>query len=113
MDELVADAESAGRCGGLVWLAAGGAEGCKASTLLGDKGCETNGYNEFDKIMFWKTPVAEGGKFVPTAAGRRITSRLWAAVNRPEQNMTYAVEFKCFASVRRRAGGGWGQHWHS
>lgn len=41
------------------------AEGCKASTLLGDKGCETNGYNYFDKIMFWKTPIAEGGKFVP------------------------------------------------
>ena len=40
-------------------------EGCKASTLLGDKGCEKNGYNEFDKIMFWKTPIAEGGKFVP------------------------------------------------
>jgi putative spermidine/putrescine transport system substrate-binding protein len=40
-------------------------QGCKASTLLGDKGCETNGYNEFDKIMFWKTPIAEGGKFVP------------------------------------------------
>jgi putative spermidine/putrescine transport system substrate-binding protein len=35
MDELVADAESAGRSGGMVWLAAGGAEGCKASTLLG------------------------------------------------------------------------------
>jgi putative spermidine/putrescine transport system substrate-binding protein len=41
------------------------AAGCKASTLLGDKGCETNGYNYFDKIVFWKTPVADGGKFVP------------------------------------------------
>ncbi|MEX5411448.1 putative ABC transporter substrate-binding protein YdcS [Atlantibacter hermannii] len=40
-------------------------EGCKASQLLGDKGCETNGFNYFDKIMFWKTPVANGGKFVP------------------------------------------------
>jgi putative spermidine/putrescine transport system substrate-binding protein len=40
------------------------AEGCKASTLLGDKGCETNGYNAFDKIMFWKTPIADGGKYV-------------------------------------------------
>lgn len=65
MDELVADAESAGRSGRMVWLPARGAGGCKASTLLGDKGCETNGYNEFDKIMFWKTPIAEGGKFVP------------------------------------------------
>ena len=40
-------------------------QGCKASALLGDKGCETNGYNEFSKIAFWKTPVAEGGKYVP------------------------------------------------
>ena len=57
MDELVINAKSAGRCGGL--------EGCKASPLLGEKGCETNGFNYFDKIAFWKTPIAEGGKFVP------------------------------------------------
>ncbi|MCX9039785.1 spermidine/putrescine ABC transporter substrate-binding protein, partial [Citrobacter portucalensis] len=25
----------------------------------------TNGYSYFDKIAFWKTPIAEGGKFVP------------------------------------------------
>ena len=24
-----------------------------------------NGFNYFDKIAFWKTPIAEGGKFVP------------------------------------------------
>lgn len=35
------------------------------SPLLGDKGCETNGFNQFDKIAFWKTPQAQGGKFVP------------------------------------------------
>ncbi|WP_148052889.1 putative ABC transporter substrate-binding protein YdcS [Atlantibacter hermannii] len=40
-------------------------EGCKASTLLGEKGCENNGFGYFDKIMFWKTPTASGGKFVP------------------------------------------------
>ncbi|WP_318375456.1 ABC transporter substrate-binding protein, partial [Enterobacter sp.] len=40
-------------------------EGCKASTLLGEKGCDTNGYSFFDKIAFWKTPVADGGKYVP------------------------------------------------
>ncbi|EKK5221562.1 ABC transporter substrate-binding protein [Cronobacter sakazakii] len=40
-------------------------EGCKASTLLGEKGCETNGFTFFDKIAFWKTPVAQGGKYVP------------------------------------------------
>ncbi|EPK9870273.1 spermidine/putrescine ABC transporter substrate-binding protein, partial [Serratia marcescens] len=33
--------------------------------LLGEKGCETNGFNQFDKIAFWKTPQAQGGKFVP------------------------------------------------
>ena len=65
MDELVINAKSAGRCGGLVWLVTGSAGGCKASPLLGEKGCETNGFNYFDKIAFWKTPIAEGGKFVP------------------------------------------------
>ncbi|EJJ0549008.1 ABC transporter substrate-binding protein [Cronobacter sp. HA18006] len=40
-------------------------EGCKASTLLGEKGCETNGFTFFDKIAFWKTPVSQGGKYVP------------------------------------------------
>lgn len=36
---------------------------CKANKLLGEKGCETNGMNEFDKIWFWRTPVAScGGK---------------------------------------------------
>lgn len=35
-------------------------EGCKASALLGEKGCETNGYDQFARIHFWKTPVAEG-----------------------------------------------------
>ncbi|HEJ7836499.1 ABC transporter substrate-binding protein [Serratia marcescens] len=39
--------------------------GCKASALLGEKGCETNGFSQFDKIAFWKTPQAQGGKFVP------------------------------------------------
>jgi putative spermidine/putrescine transport system substrate-binding protein len=37
---------------------------CKGNKLLTDKGCETNGMNEFDKIWFWRTPVAScaGGK---------------------------------------------------
>ena len=30
---------------------------CKASELLGKEGCATNGYNNFDKIKFWKTPT--------------------------------------------------------
>ncbi|MDF0730783.1 ABC transporter substrate-binding protein [Pseudomonas entomophila] len=40
-------------------------EGCKASELLGAEGCKTNGFDQFDRIAFWKTPQAEGGKFVP------------------------------------------------
>ena len=36
---------------------------CKGNALLGDKGCENNGMNEFDRIWFWRTPVANcGGK---------------------------------------------------
>ncbi|WP_110949927.1 putative ABC transporter substrate-binding protein YdcS [Pseudomonas bohemica] len=38
---------------------------CKASDLLGAEGCGTNGFDLFDKIAFWKTPQAEGGKYVP------------------------------------------------
>ncbi|MET1077814.1 MAG: putative ABC transporter substrate-binding protein YdcS [Pseudomonas sp.] len=38
---------------------------CKASELLGAEGCTTNGFDQFEKIAFWKTPQAEGGKFVP------------------------------------------------
>ncbi|MNC96108.1 hypothetical protein D3C83_133920 [compost metagenome] len=29
--------------------------------LLTDAGCETNGFGNFDKISFWKTPVAACG----------------------------------------------------
>ena len=39
--------------------------GCKESELLGAEGCKVNGFDNFDKIAFWKTPQAEGGKFVP------------------------------------------------
>ncbi len=67
-------------------------EGCKASPLLGEKGCETNGFNYFDKIAFWKTPIAEGGKFVPAVAGRRITLPLWAVANFAGCFLTYAVK---------------------
>jgi putative spermidine/putrescine transport system substrate-binding protein len=40
---------------------------CKASDLLGADGCTTNGYDNFDKIKFWKTPVAkcDAGTCVP------------------------------------------------
>ncbi len=36
-------------------------EGCKASELLGAEGCKANGYDTFDKIAFWKTPIADCG----------------------------------------------------
>ena len=35
--------------------------GCTASDLLGAEGCKANGYDTFDQIYFWKTPVAECG----------------------------------------------------
>jgi putative spermidine/putrescine transport system substrate-binding protein len=43
-------------------------EACKANALLGETGCETNGAGNFDKIHFWRTPVAncgEGRQCVP------------------------------------------------
>jgi putative spermidine/putrescine transport system substrate-binding protein len=32
---------------------------CKGNALLTDAGCATNGFDNFDKISFWKTPVAK------------------------------------------------------
>src|SRR6185295_2447029 len=34
---------------------------CKGNALLTDAGCDTNGAANFDKISFWKTPVADCG----------------------------------------------------
>jgi len=36
-------------------------EACKGNKLLGENGCETNGASNFDKIHFWRTPVADCG----------------------------------------------------
>jgi putative spermidine/putrescine transport system substrate-binding protein len=36
-------------------------EACKGNALLGDTGCETNGASNFDRIAFWRTPVADCG----------------------------------------------------
>lgn len=36
-------------------------DACKGNALLGDKGCETNGFNNFDKILFWRTPTTDCG----------------------------------------------------
>ena len=43
-------------------------EGCKASTLLGEGGCKNNGWDNFDRIRFWRTPTtkcATQGSCVP------------------------------------------------
>jgi putative spermidine/putrescine transport system substrate-binding protein len=32
---------------------------CKGNALLTDTGCAHNGFDNFDKISFWKTPVAK------------------------------------------------------
>ena len=34
---------------------------CKGNALLGEQGCQNNGMNEFDRIWFWRTPVANCG----------------------------------------------------
>ncbi len=34
---------------------------CKGNALLTDEGCKANGFEEFDKIAFWRTPVANCG----------------------------------------------------
>jgi putative spermidine/putrescine transport system substrate-binding protein len=41
---------------------------CTGNALLTDAGCETNGFGNFERIHFWKTPVAncgEGKECVP------------------------------------------------
>jgi putative spermidine/putrescine transport system substrate-binding protein len=32
---------------------------CKGNALLGAEGCKTNGYENFEKIWFWRTPTAK------------------------------------------------------
>jgi len=34
---------------------------CHGNALLGEHGCETNGAGNFDRIRFWRTPVADCG----------------------------------------------------
>jgi putative spermidine/putrescine transport system substrate-binding protein len=36
-------------------------DACKGNALLGEKGCEVNGAGNFEKINFWRTPVANCG----------------------------------------------------
>ena len=44
---------------------------CKGNALLGADGCKTNGFENFDKIKFWQTPVAKCA-----SAGRRLRALL-------------------------------------
>ncbi|MDX2212236.1 MAG: ABC transporter substrate-binding protein [Oculatellaceae cyanobacterium bins.114] len=32
---------------------------CEGNDLLGKEGCETNGFENFDQISFWRTPIAQ------------------------------------------------------
>jgi len=32
---------------------------CKGNALLNDEGCKTNGFDNFEKINFWRTPVSK------------------------------------------------------
>lgn len=34
-------------------------DACMGNALLGDQGCSINGFDEFDRIHFWRTPRAE------------------------------------------------------
>jgi putative spermidine/putrescine transport system substrate-binding protein len=36
-------------------------DACKGNALLTDTGCATNGFDNFDKIAFWKTPTTDCG----------------------------------------------------
>jgi putative spermidine/putrescine transport system substrate-binding protein len=46
---------------------------CKASDLLGATGCATNGFDNFDKIKFWKTPTTQ------CAAGTCVPYSRWVS----------------------------------
>ena len=51
---------------------------CKGDELLTDTGCATNGFDNFDKIDFWKTPTqqcaTQGDQCVPYTAGSATIS---------------------------------------
>ena len=54
------DAEGAGRRRRLVRLGAGRCPPpARATSCSADEGCKTNGIENFDKIHFWRTPVAK------------------------------------------------------
>jgi len=46
---------------------------CAGNELLGDEGCAVNGFDNFDKIWFWRTPTAD----CSTGAGGCIPYSQW------------------------------------
>lgn len=36
-------------------------QACEGNALLGEKGCAGNGYEQFDRISFWRTPTEDCG----------------------------------------------------
>lgn len=46
---------------------------CTGNELLGDEGCAVNGFDNFDKIWFWRTPTSE----CSTGAGGCIPYSKW------------------------------------
>ena len=50
-------------------------DACRSNELLGAEGCATNGFDNFDKIAFWKTPQADC--FEPTGTGSASRTAQW------------------------------------
>ncbi len=48
---------------------------CKGNALLTDEGCKTNGAEDFEKIRFWRTPVAK----CPTQANGCVPYYRWVS----------------------------------
>ncbi len=48
---------------------------CEGNEILTDEGCTINGLNDFDRILFWKTPQADC--FVPGGPEACIPYHLW------------------------------------
>ena len=68
VDGALARAQGAGRPRRLVRLGAGRCRRpARATSCSTDEGCKTNGFDNFDKIHFWRTPVAKCASR-PTAA---------------------------------------------
>ncbi len=56
---------------------------CQGNALLGEKGCETNGASNFDRISFWRTPVAACGERARVRALSRVGDELHRGDRRP------------------------------